>query len=618
MDDAAMTTELDRLAEAHGIALSYVIETGEERFPSEECKRRMLGALGIPAGTEEDVRRSLAALEQPRCHIPAWLDERDGWGITCQLYGLRTDRNWGIGDFEDLGHLAELSAAAGADFIGINPLHALFSAEPGRFSPYSPSSRRFLNPLYIAVDNFEVAPTPDPAALAAVRAADLIDYHAVAALKRGAFEAEFAHFQARHLGTGSDRDASFLAFCQDRGALLDDFALFEALSEAFVAQGLPCGWHSWPDAFKDKHSDVIHSFREEKRDRILFHAWLQWTAQEQLAVAQQRALAAGMRIGLYLDLAVGVAGDGADTWCQPGVVLRGVRIGSPPDAFNANGQDWGLAPISPRALAADEARAFGQIISDATQTAGAVRIDHVMALERLYLIADGLQSADGAYVQYPLRQMLSAVSRASQETRAIVIGEDLGTVPSGFRETLQEVAILGYRVMFFEREWDGKFRLPHHYHREAMACIATHDLPTLRGWWSGSDIDDREAIGLDDPASAAAHRLQRSADRQLLIAALIEAGLVTDPALGDAAELPQEVAIALSRFLARTPCRLVALQLEDLAGMRDRANLPGTVDQHPNWRRRLSQTLEALAASADFLAITKAVAEERPQIVSGA
>jgi 4-alpha-glucanotransferase len=172
--------------------------------------------------------------------------------------------------------------------------------------------------------------------------------------------------------------------------------------------------------------------------------------------------------------------------------------------------------------------------------------------------------------------------------------------------------------MFFEREWDGKFRPPQHYHREAMACIATHDLPTLRGWWSGSDIDDREAIGLDDPASAAAHRLQRIADRQLIIAALMEAGLVTDPALGDAAELPQEVAIALSRFLARTPCRLVALQLEDLAGMRDRANLPGTVDQHPNWRRRLPQTLEALAASADFLAITKAVAEERPQIVSGA
>ena len=612
-----MTTELDRLAEAHGIALSYVTETGEERFPSDECKRRMLGALGIPAGTEEDVRRSLAALEHPRCHIPDWLGESRAWGISCQLYGLRTGRNWGIGDFDDLGRLAELAAATGADFIGINPLHALFSAEPGRYSPYSPSSRRFLNPLYIAADSFETAPAPDPVALAAARAAELIDYGAVASLKRAAFEAEFAHFQNRHLGTGSDRDAAFLAFCQDRGAVLDDFALFEALSEAFVAQGLPCGWHGWPEAFKDKHSDAFHAFREDKRDRILFHAWLQWMAQEQLAMAQQRALAAGMRIGLYLDLAVGVAGDGADTWCQPGVVLRGVRVGAPPDAFNANGQDWGLAPISPRALGADEARAFGQIIADVTQTAGAVRIDHVMALARLYLIADGLQSADGTYVQYPLRQILGALSRASQETRAIIIGEDLGTVPSGFRETLQEVAILGYRVMFFEREWDGKFRLPQHYHREAMACITTHDLPTLRGWWCGSDIDDREAIALDDPAGAAAHRLQRSADRQLMIAALIETGLVTDPTLGDAAELPQEVAVALSRFLARTPCRLVALQLEDVAGIRDRANLPGTVDEHPNWRRRLPATLDALTASEDFQAITKAVAEERPRVADG-
>jgi 4-alpha-glucanotransferase len=610
-----MTTELDRLAEAHGIALSYITETGEERFPSEESKRRMLAAFGVPAGTDEEVRRSLAALE-PRCHLPGWLNGQGAWGLTCQLYSLRSDRNWGIGDFEDLARLAELAAGTGADFIGVNPLHALFSAEPARFSPYSPSSRRFLNPLYIAVDRFETIHAPDEAALAAVRAAELVDYPAVADLKRRAFEAEFAHFQAHDLGSGSARECAFLAFRRQRGAMLDDFALFEALSEHFARQGQHCGWHCWPEAFRDKNNKAVRTFAKGHPDRVLFHAWLQWMAQEQLAMAQSRAKAAGMRIGLYLDLAVGVAPDGADTWCQPDVVLRGVRVGAPPDAFNANGQDWGLAPISPRALASDGARVFGQIIADATAAAGAVRIDHVMALTRLYLIAEGVPSADGAYVAFPFRQMLGAVSQASQQHGAIIIGEDLGTVPPGFRETLQETAILGYRVLFFEREGDGRFRQPQHYHREAMACISTHDLPTLSGWWAGTDIDDREALGLDEAASAAAQRLQRSADRQLMMAALIEAGLISEVP-EDTAELSQEIAVAISRFLARTPCRLVALQLEDLAGMRDRANLPGTIDEHPNWRRRLAAPLEALIASEGFQVITRAVAAERSRTGDG-
>ncbi len=296
--------------------------------------------------------------------------------------------------------------------------------------------------------------------------------------------------------------------------------------------GLACGWHGWSGPFKDKHSAAVRGFKDQKQDRVLFHTWLQWQAHEQLAAAHRRALTAGMRLGLYLDLAVGVAPDGADTWAHPDVVLRGLRVGSPPDAFNAKGQDWGLAPLSPRALAAADGQVFGDVIADALLVAGAVRIDHVMALTRLYLIPDGLSSVDGAYVQYPLRQLLTAVACASQDARAIIIGEDLGTVPPNFRETMRETGILGYRVLFFEREWDGRFRLPQNYEREAMACMSTHDLPTLRGWWSGSDLDDREAIGMDDPAAASAHRIQRSADRQLMLAALTEAGLLPESLAG--------------------------------------------------------------------------------------
>lgn len=621
---APMTTELDRLADAHGISLSYVTETGEERMPSDDAKRRTLIALGIPAATDAEVAESLALMEHPRCHIPAWLDEGRAWGITCQLYGLRSGRNLGIGDFEDLARLAELAAAAGADFVGINPLHALFLSEPVRYSPYSPSSRRFLNPLYIVVDRFETWIPPDEGITEALRGAELVDYDGVTSIKKAAFEAEYAAFRAQHLGTESERDLAFTRFLGKGGQLLEDFALFEALSEAFVAEGMPCGWHGWPKEFRDKHSDSVHAFKETKQERILFHAWLQWTAQEQLASAQARAKAAGMRIGLYLDLAVGVAGDGADTWSQPDVVLRGVRIGSPPDAFNAAGQDWGLAPISPRALVSDDGRVFGDILREALTASGAVRIDHVMALTRLYLIADGLSSSDGSYVQYPLRQMLAATARASQDTSAIVIGEDLGTVPSNFRETMRKAGLLGYRVLFFEREWDGRFRLPHNYERDALACMATHDLPTLRGWWSGSDLDDREAIGMDDPSSATAHRIQRSADRQLMIAALTETDLLPDSLSGLAPEEPVppgdlalDTAIALTRYLARTPCRLVAIQLEDLAGMRDRANLPGTVYEHPNWRRKLALTLEELPAAGDYQAMAGAIAEERPRVDRG-
>jgi 4-alpha-glucanotransferase len=617
---AAITTELDRLAEAHGISLSYLTETGEERFPSDDAKRRTLGALGIPAATDAEVAQSLALLEHPRCHLPAWLEEGRGWGITCQLYGLRSDRNLGIGDFEDLAQLAELAAKAGADFIGINPLHALFLADPSRYSPYSPSSRRFLNPLYIAVDRFESWTPPDPAIVDAVRGAELVDYDKVTRVKLAAFEAEYAAFRLHHLGTEAEHDLAFAVFLRNGGAPLEDFALFEALSESFAGQGSACGWHGWPEEYRDKHSDAVQSFKEANEERILFHAWLQWVAQEQLAAAQTRALAAGMRIGLYLDLAVGVAGDGADTWSQPDAVLRGVRIGSPPDAFNANGQDWGLAPLSPRALSTDEGRVFGEILGSALAASGALRIDHVMALARLYLIADGLNSADGAYVQYPFRQMLAATARASQETSAIVIGEDLGTVPPNFRETMRKAGLLGYRVLFFEREWDGRFRLPQNYERDALACMTTHDLPTLRGWWSGSDLDDREAIAMDDPSSLTAHRIQRSADRQLMLAALTETGLLPGSLSGLAPEEPvppgdlaQDTAIALTRFLARTPCRLVAIQLEDLTGMRDRANLPGTVYEHPNWRRKLAVTLGQLQSASDFKAITQAMAEERPR-----
>jgi len=615
-----MTAELDRLAQAYGISLSYIDEMGNERFPSEACKREMLQVFGVPAQTDEEVLRGLAAIEAPACRIPDWLESERSWGITCQLYGLRSARNWGIGDFEDLARLAELAGPLGADFIGINPVHALFFAEPRHFSPYAPSSRRFLNPLYIAVDRLEGVDAPDATALEAVRASDLVDYPEVSRLKRSALEAAYARARSSSAsGDVADLDG-FKAFRADYGSPLEDFALFEALSEAMMGQGHSCGWHGWPEPFRDKTSGAVRRFREENQDRILFHMWLQWIAHRQLADAQMRARTAGMRIGLYLDLAVGVAPDGASTWSKPENIVRGARIGCPPDAFNANGQDWGLAPLSPQALEADRGRLFGQVLRDAIGPAGALRIDHAMALMRLYLIPSGLPSTDGTYVQYPLSNMLQTLARASQEAGAVIIGEDLGTVPPNFREVMRAARVLGYRVLFFEREEDGGFKPAQAYERDALACISTHDLPTLRGWWTGHDIDMRMQLGLDDADTESAARAERDTDRTRLLAALAASGVLPD-AFGPASRgeetppetLARELSVALGRFLARTPCHLVALQLEDLTGTIHRANMPGTVHEYPNWRHKLPVTLEDLPNAADFRAITEAVAGERPR-----
>ncbi|MGF1622390.1 MAG: 4-alpha-glucanotransferase [Rhodomicrobiaceae bacterium] len=615
-----MNSELDRLAEAHGICLVFRDEMGNERFPSDEAKRRLLAALGVPARTDDEVRQSLGKLGAPRCFRPPWLDNSRTWGITCQLYALRSARNWGMGDFEDLARLAELTAPLGADFIGINPLHALFLADPQRYSPYSPSSRRFLNPLYIAIDGFEALSDADRSALQAAREAGFVDYETVSRLKRKALEARFNGFQTDFAAGRATESAAFDAFRRQHGERLEDFALFEALSEAMVARGSSSGWTSWPEPFQSKSGAAVSEFRQQNSGRIAFHAWLQWLAHEQLANAQARALAAGMRIGLYLDLAVGVASDGADSWSEPGTVLRGARIGSPPDAFNAKGQDWQLAPISPHALKAEGGRLFGALISDAIGPAGAIRIDHAMALKRLYLIADGLDGGDGAYVEYPFDDMLAALGDASQQTQAIIIGEDLGTVPANFRETMRAAGVLGYRVLFFEREPDGSFRLPQDYERDALACISTHDLPTLRGWWEAHDLDDRVRIGLDEAADAARYRDQRDTDRWHMIAALSASGLLPpglEPATRGEQAMPpaltDELAVALTRFLAATPCRLVAVQLEDLAGMAERANLPGTVHEHPNWRRKLPLDLNALPQTPLFAALTRTIAEARPR-----
>ena len=624
-----MDGDLDRLGAAAGIVRDYRTLTGDMVHVPDAAVRGLLRAMGIPCDGEAEIAASLAA-HQPidfgplaapegvHCHMPEWLRDGRCFGVTCQLYGLRSGRNWGIGDFEDLARFAEIVAEAGGDFLGVNPLHALLFAAPEGCSPFWPSHRRYLNPLYIAVDR---APGADRLGDAlelpeSVRAGDLIDYAGVGGLKRRALGRLYRLFA----DDGDDGlAADFHSFVAEEGESLFLQALFEALSEAMVAEGHGPVWPGWPEGYRSPADDAVKAFAAEHHDRVMFQCWLQWVAARQLAAAQARALAAGMRIGLYVDFAVGVAPDGSATWSDRALLVPGARIGAPPDYFNAAGQDWGLSPISPTVLAERQFRPIRDALDTVVAHAGALRIDHAMSLFRLFWIAHGFTAADGAYVRYPFADLVRTVADVSNARRAIVIGEDLGVVPDGFRDAMHAADIQSYRVLFFEKR-DDHFLPADAYPRAAFACITTHDTQTLAGWWSGHDIATRAAIGMIGPEALIADRAGRSHERRRLLGLLEAHGLLPPdlaPVMRDEADapfaLPEALAIALHRFIARTPSRLVAASADDLCGALDQVNIPGTVHEHPNWRRKLSVPLEHIAAHPLFAAVTAALREERPR-----
>jgi 4-alpha-glucanotransferase len=512
-----------------------------------------------------------------RCDIP---ETGRTWALTCQLYSLRTPR--GIGDFTALAELAEGAAREGAAAIGVNPLHALFPAEPRHISPYSPSSRLFLNPLYV-----DLGPI-------GADEGRFVDYQAVAAAKRIAFKQRFAHSDA------------FFKFEEAGGKALLDFSIFEALHEHALENGWGWSWRHWPEPFRNPRSTEVARFAEQHRHRVELAQFRQFEADRQLAEAQRRARAAGMAIGLYRDLAVGVDPSGAEAWADQELLTPGASIGAPPDMLNLKGQNWGLVPLSPVALRRRAYEPFIAALRANMRHAGALRIDHVMALRQLYWIPERAAPDAGAYVRYPFEDLVRILCLESRRNRCAVIGEDLGTVPEGFRERMHAAGVLSYRVLFFERGHDGSFLPPSHYPESAAATVATHDIATLRGWWEGCDVGWRERLHLyPSEASRRADREGRARDRQLLLEALAREGLAVDPADEEA------LAEAIHRFLARAPSRLMLVQAEDVAGEIEQPNLPGTVDEHPNWRRRLPLSVEALLASPLFRRVAAAVAAER-------
>ncbi len=586
-----MTVEtLNDLALRAGIRLERPDATGTVTSVSPLTKRALLDALGSePKAPEAPLTGS--------CYIPDYLQDATCWGITLQLYELRSARNWGIGDFADLKTFCIMAGRAGADFVGLNPLHALFTSEPDRCSPFAPSNRLFLNPLYIAPDLLEpdIASSDDESERESLRRDGMVDYAAVGGLKMKALRAIFLRRRAA--------DATELeAFTAEGGLNLRRHAIFEALSSEMKRRGFGAGWKSWPLAYQDPEAGDVAAFEAGAEAEIAFHVWLQWIARRQLAEAAEAGREAGLRIGLYLDLAVGEAPDGSATWSNLSDYLKSVTIGAPPDVFSTQGQSWGLAALSPRRLEASDDNAFSRLVDAAMKIGGAIRIDHAMALRQLFLIPEGFDASDGAYVEYPIGRLINRLAAASQAQRTIVIGEDLGVVPDGFRETMEQASILSYRILYFEQDTEG-FIAPQAYPPLSLACTSTHDLPTLAGWWRGRDIDLRETFGLVDEVSSIDHRTARQGERARLADAI---GIGSEPSLDD-------LVVAAYRFMAQTSSKLVAVRLADLAGEAEPTNLPGTSNSYPNWQRKLAPHLEELEHLALWQSVAALMRSERPR-----
>ncbi|MCV0397262.1 MAG: 4-alpha-glucanotransferase [Rhizobiaceae bacterium] len=582
-----------------------------------DVARRLLQSLRLDqAGAADAPTRpsTLGFSGTQGCFVPEWLRYGKAWGITTQLYELRSRRSCGIGDFDDLRLLCTIAARAGADFVGVTPLHANFLAAPQRCSPFSPSNRRFLNPLYIALHRLRGYGQPteiDPLTHQELATSPLVDYAKVAGAKLPVLRRLWRHWL--NDPAAEQERAWFEIFRKKEGQPLHHHALFEVLSAEMAAAGHGAGWTGWPERYRDPGSFDVAAMEQEHRDDIDFHCWLQWVAVRQLESAATAARDAGMRIGLYLDLAVGEAPDGSAVWSERSSYVDGATIGAPPDYFSAEGQDWGLKVVTPQAIEAGDGAPFRQMIEHGARGGGALRLDHVMALWQVFVIPTGLSPRDGAYVRYPIDKLLQILASASRDARFVVIGEDLGHVPDGFREVMARAGVLSYRILYFEKAPEGGFLPAPGYPRLSIACVSTHDLPTLAGWWQGDDIRLRLNHNLITEEMAQAQTKERADERRNLLDALSgDAGETVRQRSPDD-ELPVELAAGVYRFLARSEAMLVGVRLADLVGETLPTNLPGTIDSHPNWRRRCRVLLERLEETPHFAAITRAVADARPR-----
>ncbi|MGW0872739.1 4-alpha-glucanotransferase [Streptomyces sp. NPDC002740] len=598
-----------------GTVLRVETEEGEARDSVEQLP---LGVHRLTV-TAPDGRTGRAHLVVAPPRLPTSTGR--SYGLLVQLYSLLSRRSWGMGDLGDLGELtAWAGRALGAGFVQVNPLHAAVPGTPTDPSPYRPSSRRFPDPVHLRVEDVpEFAYVQDDgdarSALreragrlreAVLEKGELIDRDAVWELKREALEL------VARVPLGPGRSAAYCDFLAEQGQALEDHATWCALAEVHGSQ-----WRQWPTGLQDPRSAETTRARRELMDRVDFHSRLAWLTDAQLTAAQRAAREAGMPVGIVHDLAVGVHPEGADAWAQQEYFAAGMSVGAPPDAFNARGQDWGLPPWRPDRLAASGYAPYRRLLKALFRYAGALRIDHVMGLFRLWWVPQGEPPTEGAYVRYDAEAMLAVLVLEASRAGSVVIGEDLGTVEPGVREALRERGVLGTSVLWFERDWDGDGRPlpPDRWRDDCLATATTHDLPSTAARLTGEHVELRDRLGLLT-RSVEEERAEAANDTAEWLGLLTRLGLLAG--IGGGSDLSSEEAEvqAVHRFLLRTPARMIGVWLPDGVGDRRPQNLPGTWDQYPNWRLPIADatgrpvTLEELAASPRLRALIEVLREE--------
>ena len=581
---------------------------------------------------DDEFARSRLIVAPEACYTPNEIKEgKKIWGLSVQLYCVRSEKNWGIGDFSDLALLIEKAAGVGADFIGLNPIHALYPANPNACSPYGPSSRRWLNYLYIdvtAIDGYDdasvqavVSSDEFKATLEHARNVEHVDYEAVAHVKLAALKAVFDVYDAKYLRKSTKQNKAFKAFVEAGGESLDMLVVYDALQSHLKAEGKDSwGWPVFPQEYKDYYNPAVAKFKSTNEQDVKFYLFLQWIAAQQLELASNKATDAGMTIGLYRDLAVGVSEGSAEIWGNKDLYCTGASVGAPPDILGPLGQNWGLPPMDPRKLYEQGYQPIIDLFASNMASSGSLRIDHVMALLRLWWVVKGDNAKDGGYVYYPVDDLLGILALESHRNQSLVIGEDLGTVPEEIRSKLADNGVYSYRVFFFEQAEDGGFFSPSHYPVQSMSTLTTHDMPTLIGYWHCLDLELGKEIGLY-PTEEILQTLyaDRHENKQAILDTLHGHGSIGDNVGRDVNHtgMNRELNNGMQVHMAGGSSALLSLQLEDWLEMDKPVNIPGTFDEYPNWRRKLTENIESMFDRHDINELASKLTHARKQASQG-
>jgi 4-alpha-glucanotransferase len=578
-----------------------------------ECKHP---AAIFPGKRKVIQKKSRLIITPDSCYMPEHLQRGRSWGLALNLYSVRSGRNWGIGDFTDLENIVRWSAGLKADCIGINPLHSITNTQPFGVSPYSPISRLFKNFVYLDIEKIpEAAESEEIKKHIASRKfqkglndackSEFIDYEKTALLKSDVLRMAFDIFCEKHYGRNTKRGKDFRRYIAEEGTVLESYALFMVLREHMKKTGHGYNYQDWPEDYQIKSGKTVKAFRKKHEREIIFHQYLQWLIDGRLQDVAEEAGEFGMRIGLYNDLAVGSVGGGSDAWNYQDVVAGGADLGAPPDDFNINGQKWGFPPFIPEKLKETGYELFIRTIRKNMKYGGAIRIDHALGLFRLFWIPQGMHPKEGAYVECFAEDLIRIIALESVRHKTVVIAEDLGTISGNARETLQKFHMLSYRLFYFERNYpDPSFLEPEKYPVLALCAVTTHDLPTLYGYWAGRDIEVKKQLNIFADENQWRRQMRdRERDKGLILSALKSRGIFPADYPSDPAMIPEmthELCLAIYQYLSETPCKLLLVSLDDIIGTLNQQNLPGTVDEHPNWKQKTPVFLEEILKDGKF------------------